>query len=313
MAARERFALGADLGAMKISIGRDAAVAAALSTIVVDGVAGVQANAAAVAASADAEHLHQLRVGLRRLRSALALFKRFAQAPAHVRDELRGSARQLGQARDAEVLAQETLARVPVPVNLANEWALLRGAAAAAAATARQQAVDTLREPRHLRWQLALLGWVHSLADEDESLTTGPMQVPSEAPARPPLEGMPGRELRRLRKGLINSGRHLRGPDAAARHRVRIAAKKLRYATEFFATLYQPKASTPFIRSMAALQDELGSLNDAEVATDLLHRLAAGSPALAAAAGYAQGWLAADASQRVRWLGKLWKRARRDL
>jgi hypothetical protein len=49
-------------------------------------------------------------------------------------------------------------------------------------------------------------------------------------------------------------------------------------------------------------------LNDAEVAAGLLAALAAGSPRLAPAASYAQGWLAAEAEQRVRQLGRIWRR-----
>jgi hypothetical protein len=64
---------------------------------------------------------------------------------------------------------------------------------------------------------------------------------------------------------------------------------------------------------LAALQQQLGLLNDAESAAELLTQLTTQLPHLAPATAYAQGWLAADAEQRVRRLGRTWRRVRADL
>jgi triphosphatase len=57
-------------------------------------------------------------------------------------------------------------------------------------------------------------------------------------------------------------------------HRLRILAKKMRYAAEAFHSLYKPKAAKKYIVALAAIQDSLGSLNDAFVSRQLLSGLA---------------------------------------
>jgi CHAD domain-containing protein len=83
--------------------------------------------------------------------------------------------------------------------------------------------------------------------------------------------------------------------DAAARHEARIAAKKLRYASEFFLGL-GPKARAdlyrPFVKALAELQDRLGVLNDLAVAEPMVPGLLAGAkdaPRIAYAAGLIMG------------------------
>jgi triphosphatase len=88
---------------------------------------------------------------------------------------------------------------------------------------------------------------------------------------------------------------------------VRIAAKKVRYATEFFQSLYPAKRVQPFVKALTTLQDRLGWLNDAAVATGLLQHLAQIQPDLAHTAGFVRGYLAGRTERDVRKLGKLWQ------
>ena len=73
------------------------------------------------------------------------------------------------------------------------------------------------------------------------------------------------------------------------RHRVRIRAKRLRYAAEFFASLFQRKAANRYRRGLAALQDALGALNDTATAKRLLE----GLPGAVVPMPFIRGWLAA--------------------
>lgn len=283
--------------------------AEALRAIIEECLAQVQGNEAGVVESEDAEYVHQMRVGLRRLRSALGLFKEFAVPPPAVLADLRWSAEQLGRARDAEVLAHETLARVSPPVEPDIGWPALLAAALAVAESARHEAVRAVRTPRHLGWQLALMAWVCGLS----SASAKPGAVATDEDARVSLPAFAQRRLRSLRKRLVRDGRHLRDADATARHDARIVAKKLRYASELLGALQPRHHGRHKLRSLAALQQQLGLLNDAGVAAKRLTQLAAQSPALAPAAAYALGWLAADAEQRVRQLGRVWQRVREEL
>jgi len=346
--------------AQAVRLARATAWWVALRTVVEECLVQVQANEAGVVASADIEYVHQMRVGLRRLRSALGLFKGFARPPDAVLEDLRWSADQLGAARDAEVLAYETLSRVPDPADGLVGWPALGDVARAAADAARREAAQAVRTPRHVGWQLALMGWVCGLPGrpvpssgdaagkhdmdgaggpdglgdaEGAGAGTGtgtdgadgalgalgavcaagaPGAAGSSEAADKSLPAFARRRLQRLRKRLARDGERLQRLDAGARHDARVVAKKLRYATELLGGL-QPDHRRRRLRSLATLQEQLGRVNDAQVAAQRLAGLATGTPDLAAAAAHAQRWLAADAEQRVRRLGRVWARVRKDL
>jgi CHAD domain-containing protein len=80
-------------------------------------------------------------------------------------------------------------------------------------------------------------------------------------------------ELRRLRKWVRKKGADLRTISVKERHRLRIRAKRLRYASEFFAgTFPGAKAAKRREKSLAALKDlqyALGGLNDLEMRQEL--------------------------------------------
>ena len=73
---------------------------------------------------------------------------------------------------------------------------------------------------------------------------------------------------------MLESGRDFASLDSEARHRLRILGKKLRYATEFFESLFPAERTQPFLKALKALQDDLGAMNDIEVARTLTLGLA---------------------------------------
>jgi CHAD domain-containing protein len=89
--------------------------------------------------------------------------------------------------------------------------------------------------------------------------------------------------MRRLEK----RGWHLDRASDAALHALRKEAKKLRYASEFFAGYFQGKKQrhrhARFVRSLEKLQDQLGSLNDLATAPLVLGELGLGDDPDAAA------------------------------
>ena len=87
-------------------------------------------------------------------------------------------------------------------------------------------------------------------------------------------------------------------------HRVRIASKKLRYATEFFASYYPNKAVTRFIGGLSKLQDVLGASNDAAVAGRLLSSLTNVHPDMTEVCAFIRGYQAAVDDSRLTELGK---------
>jgi CHAD domain-containing protein len=81
------------------------------------------------------------------------------------------------------------------------------------------------------------------------------------------------RSLERTHRKLGKRARRIDWGDAARRHAVRIAVKRLRYGCDFFAACYPQQATRPFLARLAKLQDTLGELNDISVARLLLKEL----------------------------------------
>jgi hypothetical protein len=95
---------------------------------------------------------------------------------------------------------------------------------------------------------------------------------------------------------------------------VRIALKKLRYATEFFAVLYPTKHTKPYLGALKELQDDLGHLNDVAVAEQLIDGVIAQSGAGAEAAadlraggGLVLGWHARGVADLEPATVRAWK------
>jgi CHAD domain-containing protein len=108
-------------------------------------------------------------------------------------------------------------------------------------------------------------------------------------------------------------GKRLQELDAAGRHRLRIAAKKLRYAAEFFAALFPKRRVRPYIQSLASMQEVLGGLNDAATLLRLLPEAAAGARTPdVRVAGMIQGWSAASTHLQLDALGRAWDRWQRQ-
>jgi triphosphatase len=100
----------------------------------------------------------------------------------------------------------------------------------------------------------------------------GPRPAPGAGRRIPPCgigSTRPSARKRRVRR----KGRGLADLPPEARHRVRIAAKKLRYASEFFAALVEGKKAGKrhkrFLARLETLQEVLGELNDIETGRTL--------------------------------------------
>lgn len=212
--------------------------------------------------------LHQARVALRRLRSALTIHKKMLTdgRASGFNDELRWLAGELGKARDIDVLIGR-VGEGPMLAHLlpAREEAYDNAAAALGSDRARALLLDLVE------W-VAIGEWLSAHDNADLR----------DMPARQFADGA----LRRFRRKVKKDGRHLDRLDDEARHTVRKDAKKLRYATEFFAGLYDGKREKRrhkrFVSALEALQDRLGLLNDQAGASEVLERLGlAGEPGAA--------------------------------
>lgn len=287
--------------ATRLELSPESTVGQAFGAILANCMRQIQGNETGVTQGADLESVHQMRVGVRRLRSALELFGPDIACPAKLKSDLKWLAGQLGAARDWEVLADTTLAAAVESCPDEKGLRQLQLAAAEAARKNRQRAAAAVLSVRYGRLSLMLGGWA-------QNGWRGSMQDAAHTGSMPTLKKYAAEVLARADAKLCRRGKHF-SEDATpqARHKGRIAAKKVRYANEFFETLYPSKSMRQYIKRLSTLQDWLGWLNDASVADRLLRQLGRQHGELAGEAGFARGYLSVRAKQKLRTLNKHWR------
>lgn len=245
-------------------------------------------NHAAVIDGHDPEGVHQMRVAMRRLRSALAIFKAVLPPDDFVWLQREASALNngLGDARDWDVFDDELLQPVIEARSEDISLKVLQKAVTEERRLAYERARATLRSPAYLAFVLQLSVWLESRGWRRSESASGL--------SRNVIE-LAGGMLRKRQKHTLRLGRNFEALPDEALHRLRISLKKLRYATEFLACLYREGHTAPYLASLRQLQDDLGFLNDVAVAetrlAELCGRDASGNGgALQMAFGTVIGW-----------------------
>ncbi len=248
----------------RVALDPSMATSRAAREVVGAAVEQLQANEEGVLHGADPEFVHQARVALRRLRSALRMF-RGAVGRERSRDwrtELARLSSALGVARDWDVFA---LATLPPILREHGEAQLARRLAAAAKRRAlreRRRAARSLLQPRYARTLLAISRWL-AAADRER------------AAQEEPLAAFAARVIARRHRRVLARGRHVARLDAAGRHRLRIEAKRLRYGVDGLGSLFASERTEHYREALSRLQDALGAANDAVTASRLVAALGA--------------------------------------
>jgi CHAD domain-containing protein len=242
------------------------------------------------------EAVHQMRVAVRRARSALSVFHTVVPSDAMqtVADRLKDLGGRLGPTRDWDVFAEETVPAIQQALPNDERLERLIAAASRRRQACQKELVAYLGGPafRMLGIELALF-----LAAD---FWHAPLVTAGEADAEPPaLADFAGSVLQHRWKKLTSLGKRIEDLDVASLHGVRLRAKRTRYAAEMFSTLHQGKAPHRFIRRLSVLQQRLGVLNDGVVATHLLAELGGPSGRHAYATGVVVGFLA-ERSMKIR-------------
>ena len=238
-----------------------------------------QANETGARESDDPDFIHQLRVALRRLRSALRLFGPALPTDFVERwsDGLKDAADGLGAARDLDVMLAEVLSPV-AESGLADE-ATQRLIAMAVDRRDREKtaAREQLLAASHGRQMLALASDLFALQSDalvkSANLTTF---------ARLQLT-----QLRKRARKRYSAAADLH-PDKL--HELRVSLKRLRYGIEFLLPLLPEKATVRFANEIAEIQETLGYLNDEAVARSRLKAWAGKDPELRSGAAFVAGW-----------------------
>ena len=273
--------------------------------------------------------VHQMRVAIRRLRSALLVFgDAIGDSLDCEHDALRALAATLGEARDWDVFLSATAPAIEAALPAGETLNLLRAEAEAA----RTRAYDALRATlggdatRQLLAGLALVPFRLPWAEHDRpdaALQPADAADPDGEDTRRATLGAiaPALVDKRFRR-LTRKRRSLDLPSDAL-HDVRKDAKKLRYTLEFLAEALPHRSTRKLVKRLGALQEALGAINDTATGSLLLDRLDRGaaldgaSPNGAADGkrarenGIVVGWLAAQAARRREDLDTLWSAVRR--
>jgi CHAD domain-containing protein len=201
--------------------------------------------------------LHQMRIALTRMRTAILFFSPMVDDPkrASVRDELKWLNSQLGTVRDLDVAMERLKAgpgKRPHATVYYRSWSEKR-------ADSHRHLALTLRSARYRRLIESLSGWVEN----------GPWSIKKGKQAAQqralPIAVYGAGKLTGWREKLLKKCRKLPDMDAKKRHRLRLLNKKLCYSIESFEDLFRDKR---FERQRAALkhlrkaQKSLGQLND---------------------------------------------------
>lgn len=279
----------------------DMTVDEAFVTVAFHCLAHLQDNETGLLAGRDPEYLHQARVALRRLRSAFRVFDMAIPRSHFVQslDELKSVARLLGEARDLDVFAVETLPHA--------------GSAQHAGVAALHQRTRNARRraARAVGTAIAAPEYTAMLLRLAQALSAGPWRGETARPAAASmtLPKFATKLVSQRYAGVKKRGRHIAQLDYADLHRLRIEIKRLRYAIEFFLPLLEDKAQGT-LRALVELQELLGRLNDDATAWKLLDTLATedSSTDYQQAVGFLRGWCARDGEQCCSRLKDAWKR-----
>jgi CHAD domain-containing protein len=217
----------------------------------------------------DVEALHDMRVATRRMRAALRLFGDYLNMKdlAPIVKGLRRTGRILGAVRDLDVFWVKTQHYMEsLPAGRPADLGPLRAAWEAQRARGREEMLAYLESDRYARFKDGF----------DEFLqapTAGALPVMAQAgePAAYRLRHVVPATLYQRLAAVQGFNELVLGPDVSLSryHQLRIVSKSLRYALEFFREVLGPEAGT-LIGEVKGLQDHLGDLQDAVVASNLL-------------------------------------------
>lgn len=249
------------------------------------------------------DSIHRFRVGLRRLRSMLSAFgKVLPDGERRALSQRLGSvARSYSRLREWDVFVSTTVR--PMTEALPDEPALLELDKAARAArrqalpeagSLRRQVDEVIAAVEAAPWLQHPVGAFEKEWDKDLKTFASDL-----------LEKRHRRVCKHLKRVDIT--------DQEDFHHLRVEAKKIRYPTEMFSNLFDPKAADDYLARLVAVQDVLGLLNDALVARDRVAELVLSSRAQ----GLVSGWLAHEvvarrarfprAAKRLRQADPFWK------
>jgi inorganic triphosphatase YgiF len=282
--------------ATPVTLGRKASLGEALGAIMANCLGQMQANERAVLAGS-VEGLHQMRVGLRRLRAALAMVRDMVALPEPLGGDIEWLAAELGDARNWDVFIGSVLPGLPLEEAHQPSLARVEAAAREEAERHRSKVRTAVGSARYTGLVLGLgawiagKGWTQAGLPQDGGLPPDPLAQKVRKAAPQLVQHASARVRKRARGFDLSQPENL--------HKIRIAAKKERYAREFFVALEGGKRGARRHDLLVDVQEELGEINDAFVARELVVQLRERVPQEVLLLGFIEGVLAMRALDAV--------------
>jgi inorganic triphosphatase YgiF len=259
----------------------------------------VRLNEEPILVARDPEAVHQVRVAIRRFRAAVWVFRNLMDEEVYdrLRNELRWMQGAFGPARDFDVFARQSVGALIAHFPDDQELLQLRRATEQAREAGYEQAIAALENPRWTRFLLRLeVATVNRSWAEDH-----------QKDLKDPAIDLARKALSKRCKQLRKRGGKTCDRTAEELHRVRVAAKKLRYLTEYFGPMFDKDAAKEYSAQLAGIQEVLGVLNDAAVARKLLANVSAPERAKGIVLGWQEGRIVCELEK----LGDTWKAFRK--
>ncbi|WP_237152499.1 CYTH and CHAD domain-containing protein [Oryzibacter oryziterrae] len=282
--------LGQPVFASAIDLNPDDSVESALQTMLRSCVAQISANLVAVRTGRDPEGPHQLRVGLRRLRSVLSVFSKVIarEQVTRIKEDARWLATEVGAVRDLDVMMEELVAPLSAEADMGGILDML----------------DAKRTEAHARLDAAVTdGRTGAFLIDLVAFTEGrgwlsSVDIGQSLRMVEPIETFAGDAVRRLKAKVARMGADPDGLSPDERHELRKKFKALRYTVDFFLPVLGKAVRKDLLPAVKAAQDVLGTLNDihmAHVMLDGMHPETEDNGRTERAIGFCLGWHAARA------------------
>ncbi|GCE82647.1 CYTH and CHAD domain-containing protein [Komagataeibacter diospyri] len=251
------------------------------------------------AEAGDPEGIHQMRVAIRQLRTMLQMIAYKDQDRSVLnlfQSELRRIGRELGEARDWDVLCLQTLPAAFATHDEGDLIRMLTDVAQEKRTAAHQQLRRELETPALTTLILSLAAWIEE--------TAFPGGKDGQAVS---LSHIVPKRLDRLARRVKGRGKHIRGLSPQERHALRKSLKKLRYGVNYFSALYPAHAVKTYVKRCKKLLRHLGEINDATVAATLIGTLGETHLEIAPVVGIFARWNDKRQRHALRSLASAWK------
>lgn len=279
--------------AKKLSLDADLSSEQVLQHIVGNCLEQLLPNSAAIAAGvANPEHIHQARIAIRRLRSAL---KHFGKWSAHLnlewQTQLTALFRQLGTTRDVDVITSEVLPKLTdigapdLTPTLSTEH--------------EQDTTSLFTQADTVNLLLDLLNFStasytvslekQSSEKQSSKKSSSKKELTQQQDAKKhPVKTKIAKSLERLHHQVIRDADQFSKLDIEARHDMRKRVKQLRYLIEFIGSLYPEKQVKSYLKHLQPVQDRLGEYNDMIIAQEFFQQQLEHNPHFLFALGWSQ-------------------------